>query len=98
MDAALPFLTGGPGCRRRARAAAITVFPGKNRDAHTAVHAVRRITSVSYRAPGIAGLSASGALPGGAHLAPVTGKVLCIDSAAINPHGAAGNGVVPAEL
>ena len=46
-------------------------------------------------APDITGLLGSGVLRAGAHLALVTrrGKVLRIDSAVINPQGAAGNGV-----
>lgn len=51
-------------------------------------------------APDIAGLLASGVLPDGAHLALVTraGKVLRIDPSAVNPQGAAGNGVAGIRL
>jgi DNA gyrase subunit A len=51
-------------------------------------------------APDIAGLLASGVLPDGAHLALVTraGKVLRIDPSAVNPQGAAGNGVAVVRL
>ena len=46
-------------------------------------------------APDITGLLCSGVLPEGAHLALVTrrGKILRIDPSAVNPQGAAGNGV-----
>lgn len=51
-------------------------------------------------APDIAGLLASGVLPDGGHLALVTraGKVLRIDPSAVNPQGAAGNGVAGIRL
>ena len=51
-------------------------------------------------APDIAGLLSSGILPDGAHLALVTraGKVLRIDPSAVNPQGAAGNGVAGIRL
>lgn len=51
-------------------------------------------------APDITGLLCSGVLPPGAHLALVTrrGKVLRIDPAAVNPQGAAGNGVAGVRL
>ena len=51
-------------------------------------------------APDITGLLASGVLPDGYHLALVTrrGKVLRIDPAAVNPQGAAGNGVAGVKL
>ena len=51
-------------------------------------------------APDITGLLRSGVLPDGYHLALVTrrGKVLRIDPAAVNPQGAAGNGVAGVKL
>jgi DNA gyrase subunit A len=51
-------------------------------------------------APDITGLLRSGVLPDGAHLALVTrrGKVLRIDPSAVNPQGAAGNGVAGIRL
>jgi DNA gyrase subunit A len=51
-------------------------------------------------APDITGLLCSGVLPEGAHLALVTrrGKVLRIDPSAVNPQGAAGNGVAGIRL
>lgn len=51
-------------------------------------------------APDITGLLCSGVLPEGAHMALVTrrGKVLRIDPSAINPQGAAGNGVAGMRL
>jgi DNA gyrase subunit A len=51
-------------------------------------------------APDITGLLSSGVLPLGYHLALVTrrGKVLRIDPAAVNPQGAAGNGVAGVKL
>ncbi|KMV14855.1 topoisomerase IV [Mycolicibacterium conceptionense] len=51
-------------------------------------------------APDISGLLISGVLPTGAHLALITrrGKVLRIDPAAVNPQGAAGNGVAGVKL
>lgn len=51
-------------------------------------------------APDITGLLRSGVLPSGSHLALVTrrGKVLRIDPAAVNPQGAAGNGVAGVRL
>ena len=51
-------------------------------------------------APDITGLLRSGVLPDGAHLALVTrrGKVLRIDPSAVNPQGAAGNGVAGVRL
>ncbi len=51
-------------------------------------------------APDITGLLCSGVLPLGYHLALVTrrGKVLRIDPAAVNPQGAAGNGVAGVKL
>jgi DNA gyrase subunit A len=51
-------------------------------------------------APDITGLLASGVLADGYHLALVTrrGKVLRIDPAAVNPQGAAGNGVAGVKL
>ncbi len=51
-------------------------------------------------APDITGLLASGVLPEGYHLALVTrrGKILRIDPAAVNPQGAAGNGVAGVKL
>jgi DNA gyrase subunit A len=51
-------------------------------------------------APDITGLLRSGVLPEGSHLALVTrrGKVLRIDPAAVNPQGAAGNGVAGVKL
>jgi DNA gyrase subunit A len=51
-------------------------------------------------APDITGLLCSGVLAPGAHLALVTrrGKVLRIDPAAVNPQGAAGNGVAGVKL
>ncbi|MGI9124835.1 MAG: DNA gyrase subunit A [Mycobacterium sp.] len=51
-------------------------------------------------APDITGLLCSGVLPEGAHLALVTraGKVLRIDPSAVNPQGAAGNGVAGVRL
>ncbi len=51
-------------------------------------------------APDITGLLGSGVLPLGYHLALVTrrGKVLRIDPAAVNPQGAAGNGVAGVKL
>jgi DNA gyrase subunit A len=51
-------------------------------------------------APDITGLLASGVLTEGYHLALVTrrGKVLRIDPAAVNPQGAAGNGVAGVKL
>ena len=51
-------------------------------------------------APDITGLLCSGVLPPGAHLALITrlGKVLRIDPAAVNPQGAAGNGVAGVRL
>lgn len=51
-------------------------------------------------APDITGLLCSGVLPEGYHLALVTrrGKILRIDPAAVNPQGAAGNGVAGVKL
>jgi DNA gyrase subunit A len=51
-------------------------------------------------APDITGLLGSGVLPEGFHLALVTrrGKILRIDPAAVNPQGAAGNGVAGVKL
>jgi DNA gyrase subunit A len=51
-------------------------------------------------APDISGLLRSGVLPDGAHLALVTrrGRVLRIDPSAVNPQGAAGNGVAGIRL
>ncbi|CAJ1587545.1 DNA gyrase subunit A [[Mycobacterium] wendilense] len=51
-------------------------------------------------APDITGLLRSGVLPDGFHLALVTrrGKILRIDPAAVNPQGAAGNGVAGVKL
>ena len=51
-------------------------------------------------APDITGLLRSGVLAPGSHLALVTrrGKVLRIDPAAVNPQGAAGNGVAGVKL
>ncbi|HET7739875.1 MAG TPA: DNA gyrase subunit A, partial [Mycobacterium sp.] len=51
-------------------------------------------------APDITGLLGSGVLAPGSHLALVTrrGKVLRIDPAAVNPQGAAGNGVAGVKL
>jgi DNA gyrase subunit A len=51
-------------------------------------------------APDITGLLRSGVLPDGYHLALVTrrGKILRLDPAAINPQGAAGNGVAGVKL
>ncbi len=51
-------------------------------------------------APDITGLVRSGVLAPGSHLALVTrrGKVLRIDPAAVNPQGAAGNGVAGVKL
>jgi DNA gyrase subunit A len=51
-------------------------------------------------APDITGLLGSGVLPAGSHLALITrrGKVLRIDPSAINPQGAAGNGVAGVRL
>lgn len=51
-------------------------------------------------APDITGLLCSGVLPEGFHLALVTrrGKILRIDPAAVNPQGAAGNGVAGVKL
>lgn len=51
-------------------------------------------------APDITGLLQSGVLPLGYHLALVTrrGKILRIDPAAVNPQGAAGNGVAGVKL
>ena len=51
-------------------------------------------------APDITGLLCSGVLPQGAHLALITrkGKMLRIDPAAVNPQGAAGNGVAGVRL
>lgn len=51
-------------------------------------------------APDITGLLSSGVLPPGAHLVLVTrkGKVLRIDPEAVNPQGAAGNGVAGVRL
>ena len=51
-------------------------------------------------APDITGLLRSGVLADGSHLALVTrrGKVLRIDPAAVNPQGAAGNGVAGVKL
>ncbi len=51
-------------------------------------------------APDITGLLCSGVLPEGAHLALVTrrGKILRIDPSAVNPQGAAGNGVAGVRL
>jgi DNA gyrase subunit A len=51
-------------------------------------------------APDITGLLHSGVLPPGYHLALVTrrGKILRIDPAAVNPQGAAGNGVAGVKL
>lgn len=51
-------------------------------------------------APDITGLLRSGVLPSGYHLALVTrrGKILRIDPAAVNPQGAAGNGVAGVKL
>ena len=51
-------------------------------------------------APDITGLLSSGVLPAGYHLALVTrrGKILRIDPAAVNPQGAAGNGVAGVKL
>jgi DNA gyrase subunit A len=51
-------------------------------------------------APDITGLLCSGVLPQGAHLALITrkGKLLRIDPAAVNPQGAAGNGVAGVRL
>ncbi len=51
-------------------------------------------------APDIAALLCSGVMPGGAHLALATraGKVLRIDPSAVNPQGAAGNGVAGIRL
>ena len=51
-------------------------------------------------APDFTGLLCSGVLPEGAHLALVTrrGKVLRIDPSAVNPQGAAGNGVAGVRL
>ncbi|WP_324610560.1 DNA gyrase C-terminal beta-propeller domain-containing protein, partial [Mycolicibacterium fortuitum] len=51
-------------------------------------------------APDITGLLCSGVLPDGYHLALVTrrGKILRIDPAAVNPQGAAGNGVAGVKL
>ena len=51
-------------------------------------------------APDITGLLCAGVLPEGAHLALVTrrGKILRIDPSAVNPQGAAGNGVAGVRL
>lgn len=51
-------------------------------------------------APDITGLLCSGVLPDGYHLALVTrrGKILRIDPTAVNPQGAAGNGVAGVKL
>ena len=51
-------------------------------------------------APDITGLLCSGVLPEGAHLVLVTrrGKLLRIDPSAVNPQGAAGNGVAGVRL
>ena len=51
-------------------------------------------------APDITGLLRSGVLAPGAHLALMTrrGKVLRVDPAAVNPQGAAGNGVAGVKL
>ncbi len=51
-------------------------------------------------APDITGLLGSGVLAFGSHLALVTrrGKILRIDPAAVNPQGAAGNGVAGVKL
>ncbi|MCV7062903.1 topoisomerase IV, partial [Mycolicibacterium vaccae] len=51
-------------------------------------------------APDITGLLRSGVLPEGYHLALVTrrGKILRLDPAAVNPQGAAGNGVAGVKL